>query len=107
MEMSEAVQELRAKVQVGWRVKIVDHDYLNDSRDDVLVTEVRDNGVVLTPKKPWTSQGRKFPFMVLDDWDGEEAEVDGMRIRIFHTPPERTGKPRRLVKTFVFIPPID
>jgi hypothetical protein len=103
---------LRAEVAEGWKVKITDHDYLNDSRDDVTVTRVTDNGLVLTPFRPWSSQGRKFVSMIFT-WDKEEEgvtgrndqEVSGRTVHLYHTPPPHTGKSRRLVKTFVFSPP--
>jgi len=98
------LERLRAEVAPGWKVKIVDHDYLNDSRDDVTVEAGPDGALLLRPKKPWASQGRTFPTMAFT-WDGEK-EVDGRRVRLFHTPPPRTGKARRLIKTFVFAPPM-
>jgi hypothetical protein len=61
------------------------------------------DGLVLTPRKPWASQGRKFPTMNFT-WDGDRV-IDGNRVRLFHTPPRHTGKTRRLIKTFVFSPP--
>lgn len=97
------LEKLQAEVQVGWTVKIVDHDHLNDSRDDVTVDEVRPDGLTLRAKKPWSSQGRKYPTMNFT-WANKD-EVDGHRVRLYHTPPARTGKARRLIKTFVFTPP--
>jgi hypothetical protein len=37
-------------------------------------------------------------------WDGRK-EVDGRTVHLYTTPPAHTGKPRRLIKTFVFSPP--
>lgn len=95
---------LRTEIQTGWSVKIIDHDYLDDSRDDVTVTAVTADGLTLTPKRGWSSQGRGYPTMQLT-WDGDR-EIDGRTVHLYHTPPLRTHKVRRLIKTFVFSPPI-
>ena len=100
---TDELANLIEQIEEGWKVKIIDHDYLNASRDDVTVTGVRDGAVILTPKKPWASQGRSYPTVVLT-WRGD-LEVEGTRVRLYHTPPPRTGKPRRLVRTYVFSPP--
>lgn len=103
MNNAEALAALKAEITVGWRVKITDHDYLNDSRDDVTVTEVVGDEMILRPRESWSSQGRKFPIMSFT-WD-TDMEVDGRTVRLYHTPPPHTGKSRRLLKTFVFTPP--
>jgi hypothetical protein len=103
MSNTEAMDALRSEITVGWRVKIIDHDYLNDSRDDVTVEQVTDTGLILYPRRPWSSQGRSLSTMTFR-WDGD-LEVDGRTVHLFHTPPPHTGKPRRLIKTFVFTPP--
>lgn len=95
---------LREQIKPGWTVKIIDHDYGNDSRDDVTVEQVASWGMTLRPKKPWSSQGRSFPTMTFP-WNGEGKEVSGLCVRLYHTPPPHTGKSRRLVKAFVFSPP--
>lgn len=97
---------LRDEITVGWTVKITDHDYLNNSRDRVTVTTVTDNGLTLTPKRPWSSQGRRYPTMHFT-WDdnGDRHEIDGHTVRLYRTPPPHTGKSRRLIKTFEFAPP--
>lgn len=94
---------LRREITAGWRVKIINHDYIADSRDDVTVTEVRADRLTLRPRQVWSSQGRGFPTMN-STWDGDR-EVNGRTVRLYHTPTQRTGKPRRLIKTFVFSPP--
>lgn len=103
MTNAEALAALKAEITVGWRVKIIDHDNIADSRDEVTVTEVHDNHLVLRSKRPWSSQGRSFPTMDFR-WIGDE-EADGRTVRLYTTPPPHTGKPRRLIKTFVFTPP--
>lgn len=97
---------LASEIQKGWRVKIIDHDYLNDSRDDVEVTSVYEDRVVLTSKRFWHSQERRFTTTVLG-WrvDPASMEVEGRTVRIYHTPPPHTGKSRRLIKTYIFMPP--
>lgn len=113
MTNTSALDTLRAEVTVGWRVKIINHDYINDSRDAVTVIAVSDEGVTLKPKHPWSSQGRSFPTMNFTWREDEEEtvtgrndqEVDGRTVRLYHTPPPHTGKSRRLIKTFVFSPP--
>ena len=103
MNTAEALTALRAEIIAGWRVKITDHDHLNDSRDEVTVIEVRYNRLILRPKRPWSSQGRSFPTM--DFLWGGDKEAVGNTVRLYHTPPPHTGKPRRLIKTFEFFPP--
>lgn len=103
MQYTDDMAALRAEITVGWTVKIIDHDYLNDSRDDVTVTEVHEDGLTLHAKRAWSSQGRKFPTMRYG-WGGDR-EVTGRTVRLYHTPPPHTGKSRRLIKTFVFAPP--
>jgi hypothetical protein len=84
-------------------VKITDHDYLSESRDDVTVTSVGTDYLILLSKKPWSSQGWTFPAMNFA-WGGDK-EVDGRTVRLYRTPSPHTGKSRRLIKTFVFTPP--
>lgn len=100
---AEALAALRREIVAGWRVKIVDHDYIMDSRDHVTVIEVRADHLTLRPKRPWSSQGRSFPTMNFT-W-GDNKEVDGRTVRLYTTPAPHTGKSRRLIKTFVFSPP--
>lgn len=108
MSNTEALAVLRSEIAVGWRVKITDHDYLNDSRDDVTVTEVQNDHLILCPKRAWSSQGRRYPTMMFSwDDDDDDQEVDGRVIRLYHTPPPHTGKSRRLIKTFTFAPPTE
>lgn len=110
--MGDDLTTLKAEVEVGWKVKITNHDYLDDSRDDVTVAEVHDGHLILRPKRPWSSQGRQFATMEFA-WDEAEEgvtgssdqKVSGRTVRVYHTPPPHTGKSRRLVKTFVFSPP--
>lgn len=99
-----ALEDLAKEIQPGWRVDITDHDYIADSRDDAEVTTVRENAVELTPKRPWSSQGRNFSSTILT-WDDKDAEVSGRTVRLYHTPPPHTGKARRLITTYTFKPP--
>lgn len=91
------------EIERGWKAQIIDHDHLTDSQDDIAVTAVEDGHLVLTPVKAWSSQGRKYPSMLFT-WEGD-MEVDGRRVRVYHTPEPYTGKPRRMIKTFIFSPP--
>lgn len=91
------------QVGEGWKVAIFDHDHLSESRDDVTVTAVGSDHLVLTSKIPWVSQGRSFSSTKFT-WDGDK-EVDGRRVRLYHTPRANTGKPRRLIQTLIFTPP--
>lgn len=106
MTNTSPLDALKAEITVGWKVKITDHDYLNDSRDDVTVETVTDDGLVFRPRKPWFSQGRKFTVGSLS-WYSGDWEADGRTVRLYHTPPPRTGKSRRLIMTYVFSPPSD
>lgn len=107
MSNAEALRALRNEIISGWKVKITDHDYLADSRDDVTVIEVRANHMILRPKRPWGSQGRNFPTMTFT-W-GSDLEIDGRTVRLYVTAAGTTSRSykgeRRLVKTFVFTPP--
>lgn len=100
---TDALTTLRSEITAGWTVTITDHDYCNNSRDNVTVSAVHQNGVILTPEKGWSSQGRGFSSTAFT-WDGD-MEVTGRIVRLYHTPPPHTGKSRRLIKTFVFTPP--
>src|SRR5688500_3126783 len=90
-------------LDVVWKVRITDHDYINYSRDDVTVTAVHESGLTLTPKRGWSSQGGSIGFMQFT-WDGDR-EVTGRTVRLYYTPAPHTGKSRRLIKTFEFSPP--
>jgi hypothetical protein len=103
IDHTAALAALKAEITAGWRVKITDHDYGNGSRDDVTVIEVRADRLTLRPKRPWSSQGRSFSTMNFTWWG--DKEVTGRTVNLFHTPPPHTGKSRRLIKTFTFIPP--
>lgn len=105
MSNTEALAALRSEIIAGWRVKIIDFDYINDSRDDVTVIEVRADHLILRSKEGWASQERGFPAMTFS-WGGD-MQVDGRVIRLYHTPPPHTGKSRRLIKTFAFAPPTE
>jgi len=101
------LDKLRAEVAVGWKVRITDHDHSSESRDDVTVTEVRADGMTLTPRRPWSSQGRKFSTMWFP-WENKD-EVSGRTVRLYTVGTGITSRSqpgvRRLVKTYVFEPP--
>lgn len=107
MHNTDAMAALRAEITEGWTVKIINHDYITDSRDDVTVTRVRDDGLDLTAKRAWASQGRKFPTMNFT-WGGDR-EVTGRTVRLYSVGTSITSRTtpgvRRLIKTFVFTPP--
>lgn len=101
------LDKLRAEVAEGWKVRIVDHDYGSESRDDVTVTKVTADGLTLTAKRPWSNQGRKFPTMRFS-WEGM-SEVTGHTVRLYTVGTAITSRSmpgvRRLIKTFNFEPP--
>lgn len=101
--MQEAMRALRDKIAVGWSVFIVDHRSANEGRTGV-VTKVEDIGVEVLVRRPWESQGRKFPTTWMF-WAGSDREATGTVVRVYRTPPEHTGLPRVLVLTYVFEPP--
>lgn len=107
MNNAEALAALRQEITVGWKVKIIDHDYLSDSRDNVTVTSVFPDAHILTAQPAWSSQGRSYPNMSFT-WTGD-LEVDGRTVRFYVTATGTTSRSykgeRRLVKTFVFSPP--
>lgn len=101
-DLSALIEE----VEVGWRVDIANHDYGDDSRDDVEVTEIQDDGVILRPKRAWSSQGRSFPTMHLT-WDNLEVTGRTARLYIMGTSITSRTTPgvKRLARTFTFRPP--
>ena len=98
------MDRLRIEIEVGWKVRIIDHDHASEGRDDVTVTEVTADGATLTPKRPWTSQGRRLETMRFR-WNTGDRVIQGRTMWFYYTPAPHTGKPRRLVKTFIFEPP--
>lgn len=101
------MSDLRSEITEGWKVKIVDHDYGAGGRDDVTVTKVTAEGLTLTARRPWSSQGRSFRTMDFT-WAGDR-EIDGRTVRLYRTATGTTSRSykgeRRLVKTFEFAPP--
>ncbi|MER6605733.1 hypothetical protein ABT282_07410 [Streptomyces sp. NPDC000927] len=106
MNSTDGIAEIREQIQEGWRVRIIDHDYINDSRD-ATVDAVTPDGLTLRADRPWSSQGRKFPTMNFT-WDGDHT-VEGMTVHLWTTPNSTTSRStkgvRRRVKTFKFTPP--
>lgn len=104
-----ALAALRERVTTSWTVDITDHDYISDSRDGSPITGVTEQppGVVITPLKPWVSQGNRFRTMRLNWVDNMVTE--GNTVRLYRVP-TRTGSRSTpgvpsLVKTFRFHPP--
>lgn len=109
------LDELKALITDKWTAKVLDHDYVNDSRDDVAIEDVTEDGLTLRPKRSWGSQGHTYPTMELS-WAREEtAATHGYRIEqgpagrfIYHVTrnkaTSRAGA-NHLVKSFTFIPP--
>ena len=101
------LEELKAQIKPGWTVRIIDHQTLSEGRDKVKVEEVREDGLLLRPSRPWSSQGRTFPTYLFT-WDGD-LEVEGFKVHRFWTPTAITSRStpgvRQVVKTFVFSAP--
>jgi hypothetical protein len=101
------LEELKAAVQVGWTVRIIDYGYTNDGRDNVAVEKVTAEGLTLRPRQPWTSQGRRFSTMEFH-WGGD-VEVEGTTLHRYYTPTGTTSRTqarvRQLSKSFVFTAP--
>lgn len=91
--VNDDLAALIEEIEAGWRVDITNHDYIDDSRDDAEVTEIRDDGVILHPKRPWSSQGRSFSTMHLT-WDG--LEVTGRTARLYIMGTSITSAPLRV-----------
>lgn len=104
--MSEELKALTEKVTDGWTVDIIDHNSCTEGRKGARV-EMRPGGKIrLFPKRPWSSQGRSFPYMELDLTErDDDTVVDGNVMRCYRTPPPHTAKPRVIVATYVFHPP--
>jgi hypothetical protein len=103
-----ALRALAAQIQPGWTVDITDHDYLSDSREGAVVESVTADQITVRPRRPWSSQGRRFRTMRIE-WDDRDLEVDGYVLRLYTTPASTTSRStrgvRRIVKTFWFRPP--
>jgi hypothetical protein len=97
------LEKLMDSVEVGWKVRIIDHDLASESREDCTVTEVSSGGWVITPKNPWGSQGRKFTS-VLVTLNGD-VSVKGFTLSLYRTPPAHTGKPRVIARSYIFEAP--
>lgn len=91
MTDTDALTTLRQEIAEGWKVKITDHDYLNDSRDDVTVESIIDGDLILRAKRPWSSQGRSFPHMSFP-WTGD-LEVDGRTVACTTRRPRTPASP--------------
>lgn len=89
-------------IVVGMKVRIVDHDYGNDGRSEATVTAVSDTGFTVTPKTPWSSQGRTFTTMHVGlDGDMEwSATRFGQPCLTFYRQQRYGG--RLSVKSFIF-----
>lgn len=107
--MHLALTNLAAQVTTGWTVDITDHFNLSECRDGAAV-EVDGDRLTFRPRKPWASQGRKFPTMSLTWWDADrDIEVNGPEVRVYRTATGTTSRSykgqRQLVKTYRFHPP--
>lgn len=103
------LEELREQIAEGWKVRIIDHDYGSEGRDDCEIREVEKGGFVIVPKKPWSSQGVKFTFRHFIWETTNELVADGLKIHVYVMPTAITSRStpgvRRLSKTYVFTPP--
>lgn len=101
-------QSLREKITTEWKVKISNHLYLSESRDNVAIESITENGMVLKPRKAWGSQGMKFPTQTFT-WDGD-LEVVGNKVHVYTTHKGLTSRTRpgqrECVATYTFIPPV-
>lgn len=101
------LDELKEAVTEGWTVKITDHMYTPDSRDDAIIEDLTPEGFTLRPKQPWASQGRKFPTMEFR-WSGDK-ELHGMTVSSFSVATGTTSRTwkgeRYVVKSYTFCPP--
>lgn len=93
-------------VAEDWNVVITDHMHSSESRDTVKIEKIDADGLILRPKRPWSSQGRSFPTMRLD-WDG--MEIDGLTARRYTVPTGTTSRTtagvRYVSRTYTFQPP--
>lgn len=104
------IQELKDMIQVGWKVEITDHDYLNNS-GTATITEITEFGMTLTRRYPVSSQGRSFPSMLLswDLKDGDKHVREGNTIHFYVMGRAITSRStpgvHRLCKSYKFIAP--
>lgn len=115
------LEELKAVITTEWTVRIIDHGYSNDGRDDVKIENVTERGMTLRPKKSWESQGRKFSTMEFT-WDKDPGLVEvreaprgtafsphSVRVDCYYMPKSITSRStpgvRECYKSFVFSAP--
>ena len=105
-----ALRALAEQVQPGWTVDISGED-LVDNREGAKVTGTVPGGIVIRPRRPWSSQGRTYPCteLVWAEWEGDDYEVDGLTLRLYITATAITSRSRpgqrQLVKTYRFHSP--
>lgn len=101
-----ALAALREQITTGWTVDITG-GYLVDDREGARVEQGPNDTLIFRPRRPWSSQGRKFPTMTFT-WDGD-MEADGHTVRLYHTATGTTSRSwkgqRQVVRTFRFHPP--
>lgn len=93
-------------VAEDWNVVITDHMHSSESRDIVKIESIREDGLTLRPRRPWSSQGRSFPVSSLS-WEGLEIEgLVAQRYTVATGTTSRTTEGVRYVsRTYTFQPP--
>lgn len=103
------LDELLSTVQVGWKVKITNHQYGSEGRDDCTVVDLLESGWTIKPRRPWMSQGRYYRTLNLSLEGGDDFEIDGLKLTTFYTPTAITSRTtpgvRQPVKTYTFEKP--
>jgi hypothetical protein len=102
------MEKLRAEITAGWKVRLINHDYGSEGRDDCVVEDVTDDGFTIRPKRPWSSQGKRFTTLSFS-WDNGIKEVTGRKVNSYAMPTAITSRStpgvRRLAMTYIFEPP--
>lgn len=96
-----ALAELRERVTPGMRLRIINHDYANDS-GTATVDEVTAEVVHVKLDKARHSQARKYTRSYIS-WpkEGDDFEVSGTTLRIFKPYHAYTGG-RAIIRTYRF-----
>lgn len=98
---------LRERITTEWTVDITDHDCLSDSREGAAVDTVTAHGLILRPRRPWSSQGNPLPTMTLP-WSDCMVAVKNV-VGLYRLPTSMGSRSTpgvpALVKTFRFNPP--
>jgi hypothetical protein len=94
MTDNDRTATLAAEITTGWTMDYYSPHNRDDDRIGARIEHVTPGGFTLRPRKPWGSQGRKYPTMNFT-WDRDmevTATADGYRLDIYDTPTSTTSR---------------